>query len=211
MEDMLIIGIAGGSGSGKSTVAEIILNAFGEDNVTVIRHDDYYKALDELTYEERCKINYDCPDAFDTALMAEHLKDLKCGKEVICPVYDYKVHNRSKEVRVVKPTKVLLIDGILILSDDALRQTMDIKIFVDTDDDIRILRRIKRDMNQRKRSLESIMSQYLTTVKPMHEAFVEPSKKFADIIIPEGAHNTVAMEMLLNRVARHIENQDKDI
>ncbi len=180
MKDMLIIGIAGGTGSGKSTITNIIAEKF-KGRVSVIKHDDYYKRQDGLSYEERAAQNYDCP------------------------VYDYTVHNRSNETFVIEPKPVLIIDGILILADERLRDFMDIKLFVDTDADIRILRRIKRDVTKRKRTLESVMEQYMTTVKPMHEAFVEPSKKYADIIIPEGGHNHVAMEMLENRVKQHLD------
>lgn len=201
--DMLIIGIAGGSGSGKSTIARLLAEKFG-DSVTVMRHDDYYKAQHSLTMEERALQNYDCPEAFETSLMAEHIMALRSGHSVDCPIYDYMVHDRSEETRHIEPTKVLLIDGILVLADERLRNLMDIRIFVDTDADIRILRRIRRDVNKRQRTLESVMEQYLTTVKPMHEMYVEPSKKFANIIIPEGGHNIVALEMLENRIQKHI-------
>lgn len=201
---MLIIGIAGGSGSGKSTVAKLIEEEFKGD-VTLIRHDDYYKAQHDKTYEERTKQNYDCPDAFDTELMSEHIAALKRGEAVDCPVYDYMIYDRSDETRRIEPTSVLVIDGILILAEPSLRELMDIKIYIDTDADIRILRRIVRDVNERKRTLESVIGQYMATVKPMHEAFVEPSKKYADIIVPEGGHNLVAMEMIYNRIRHHLE------
>lgn len=200
---MLVIGIAGGSGSGKSTLIKMLAERFGSD-VCVINHDDYYKKQVGLTYEERSKTNYDHPDAFDTDLFVEHLKKLKKGESIVCPVYDYTIHNRSDETKIISPAKVLLIDGILILADRRLRELMDIKIFVDTDADVRILRRITRDVNERQRTLESVISQYLTTVKPMHEAFVEPSKKYADIIVPEGGRNKVALEMIENRVNNYI-------
>lgn len=207
MEKMLVVGIAGGTGSGKSTITEIISEKFGEQ-VSVMLHDDYYKANHHMPYEERAKINYDCPDAFETELMVQHIRQLKEGKSIECPVYDYKIHDRSDEVRQVFPEKVLLIDGILVLAEPELRALMDIKIYVDTDADIRILRRIKRDVHQRKRTLDSVIDQYLSTVKPMHEAFVEPSKRYADIIIPVGGHNTVAMEMLEKRIASHVLKKD---
>ena len=200
---MLVIGIAGGSGSGKSTIARRLIEEFG-DRVTVLRHDDYYKAHHDMTYEERTKINYDCPEAFDTELMAEHLRLLREGKPVDCPVYDYKIHDRSDEVRRVEPNDVLIIDGILVLAEKQLREQMDIKIFVDTDADVRIIRRIIRDVKERRRTLDSVVTQYLGTVKPMHEMYVEPSKKFADIIIPEGEHNIVALEMIEHRVNREL-------
>lgn len=203
MKDMLIIGIAGGTGSGKSTITRLLAEKF-EDKVSVIKHDDYYKEQSGLTYEERALQNYDCPEAFDTELMLEHIKALKAGQSINCPIYDYTEHNRSGETFVIEPRQVLIIDGILILADERLRELMDIKIFVDTDADIRILRRIKRDVNKRKRTLESVMEQYMATVKPMHEAFVEPSKKYADIIIPEGGHNLVAMDMLENKLSSAI-------
>ena len=200
---MLVIGIAGGSGSGKSTIARRLIEEFG-DRVTVLRHDDYYKAHHDMTYEERTKINYDCPEAFDTELMAEHLRLLREGKAIDCPVYDYKIHDRSDEVRRVEPNDVLIIDGILVLAEKQLREQMDIKIFVDTDADVRIIRRIIRDVKERRRTLDSVVTQYLGTVKPMHEMYVEPSKKFADIIIPEGGHNIVALEMIEHRVNREL-------
>lgn len=201
--DILVIGIAGGSGSGKSTITDIIARKFG-DEVTVIKHDNYYKAHDELTYEERCRINYDHPDAFDTPMLCEHLEKLRRGEEVVCPVYDFTVHNRSEETQVIKPSRVIVIDGILVLQDPRLRELMDIRIFVDTDADVRLLRRIKRDFTERARSLESVTEQYLNTVKPMHELYVEPSRKYADIIVPEGGQNIVALEMLSQRIKAHL-------
>ena len=200
---MLIIGIAGGSGSGKTTITERLVEAFG-NQVAVIRHDDYYKAQTEKPMEERVKQNYDCPDAFDTDLMAEHISALRSGKPIDCPVYDYMVHNRSDKVRKIDPRPVLIIDGILVLAEPALRDLMDIKIFVDTDADIRILRRIRRDVHQRNRTMDSVIDQYLATVKPMHEQYVEPSRKHADIIIPEGGYNMVALEMVCDRVSAHL-------
>ena len=203
MENMLIIGIAGGSGSGKSTITEILKKKF-EGDVAVIRHDDYYKAQHDKPFEERVKVNYDAPDAFDTDLMAEHLRLLRLGFPIDCPVYDYSIHDRSDQIMRIEPARVLVIDGILVLAEPKLRSFMDIKIFVDTDADIRILRRIRRDVNERGRSLDSVIDQYLSTVKPMHEMYVEPSKKYADIIIPEGGYNLVALEMIENRVQSHL-------
>ena len=199
----LVIGIAGGSGSGKSTITRILASKF-PGHVTVLNHDNYYKAQHDKTYEERTKQNYDAPDAFDTDLLAEHLELLKQGFAIDCPVYDYTQHDRSDQTVRIEPSKVLIIDGILVLAEPKLRDYMDIKIFVDTDADIRILRRIQRDVNERGRTLDSVISQYLSTVKPMHEMYVEPSKKYADIIIPVGGHNLVAMEMIENRVRSHI-------
>ncbi|MBQ5670911.1 MAG: uridine kinase [Oscillospiraceae bacterium] len=204
MSNILTIGIAGGTGSGKTTITKRIMERFG-GNVSVVNHDNYYKAHDEMTYEERCKLNYDHPDAFENDLMIEHLKQLKAGKSVRCPVYDYTVHNRSKDTVVIKPAKVILVEGILILADKELCDQMDIRVFVDTDADVRILRRIVRDVKKRERTLESVIDQYLTTVKPMHEAFVEPSKKNAHIIIPEGGRNHVALDMVIGRIRQHLE------
>ncbi len=201
--DTLIIGVAGGSGSGKSTLTRMLKETFG-DAVTLMNHDDYYKAQDDVPFEERCKRNYDHPDAFDTDLLTEHLKELKAGHEIECPVYDYTVHNRSDRTRVVRPAPVILVDGILILENAALRELFDIKIFVDTDADVRVLRRIVRDTKERGRSLDSVITQYLTTVKPMHEAFVEPSKKYADIIVPAGGRNPVVLEMIEKRLRDHL-------
>lgn len=203
MSDVLVIGIAGGSGSGKTTLTNQIAAQFSEQ-VTIIKHDDYYKAHDDMDYEERSRLNYDHPNAFDTDLMIEHLKRLKEGKEAECPVYDYTIHNRSKNTVIVKPGRVIIVEGILIFENRELCDLMDIRIFVDTDDDLRIIRRIQRDVLERARSLESVISQYLNTVKPMHEQFVEPSKKNANIIVPEGGYNKVAMEMIRNRISSHL-------
>jgi uridine kinase len=203
MQKPLIIGIAGGSGSGKTTLAERIAAHFG-DNVAMLRHDDYYKAQGALSLAERAAINYDHPDAFDTDLLIEHLSALVNGETVEAPIYDYTVHNRSSEIRTVAPRQVILLEGILIFECPALRQLLDIKIFVDTDADVRILRRIARDVKGRGRSLDSVIDQYLTTVKPMHEAFVEPSKKYADIIVPEGGRNAVAFELIIARLTQLI-------
>lgn len=203
--ETMIIGIAGGTGSGKTTLTNRLKERFGPD-VSVVYHDNYYKAHDEMPYEERCKLNYDHPDAFDTDLMIEHIRQLKAGKPILCPVYDYTVHNRSAQTVEVQPTKVIIVEGILIFQNKDLRDLMDIKIFVDTDADVRILRRITRDVKERGRSLDSVVSQYLTTVKPMHEQFVEPSKRSADIIVLEGGHNVVALDMIIQRVKTHIES-----
>ena len=204
MDDIMVVGIAGGTGSGKTTITKKLMQRFGGD-VSVIYHDNYYKAHHNMSYEERARLNYDHPDSFDTDLLIQAVKDLKAGRSVTCPVYDYTIHDRSDKVIVVKPAKVIIVEGILIFQSRELCQQMDIKIYVDTDADVRILRRIVRDVRDRGRSLDSVVNQYLSTVKPMHEQFVEPSKRNADIIIPEGGHNQVAMEMVMERVRAHIE------
>ena len=204
MDDIMVVGIAGGTGSGKTTITKKLMQHFGGD-VSVIYHDNYYKAHHNMSYEERSRLNYDHPDSFDTDLLIQAVKDLKAGRSVACPVYDYTIHDRSDKVIVVRPAKVIIVEGILIFQSRELCQQMDIKIYVDTDADVRILRRIVRDVRDRGRSLDSVVNQYLSTVKPMHEQFVEPSKRNADIIIPEGGHNQVAMEMVMERVRAHIE------
>lgn len=203
MNEILVIGVAGGSGSGKTTLVKNLVQSFGED-ITVLSHDNYYKRHDELTYEERCKLNYDEPAAFDTSLMVYQLDCLRHGQSVDCPVYDYTIHNRSDEIVKIEPKRVIIVEGILIFADEALRNLMDIRIFVDTDADIRICRRIKRDVNKRGRSIESVIEQYQQTVKPMHEKFVEPSKKHANLVVPEGGKNTVALDMIVGRIQRHL-------
>ncbi len=203
MENILVIGIAGGSGSGKTTLMKNLLTKFG-DVATVLSHDNYYKRHDELTYEERCLLNYDEPAAFDTDLMVEQLYLLRKGQAIDCPVYDFSVHNRSDAVIRINPSRVIIVEGILIFQDPALRELMDIRIFVDTDADIRLCRRIKRDVEKRGRSLQSVLQQYQQTVKPMHEQYVEPSKKYANIIVPEGGKNLVALEMIEDRIRRHL-------
>ena len=202
--NILVIGIAGGTGSGKSTLMENLVKRF-EGHVTVLSHDNYYKRRDELTYEERTRINYDEPAALETDLMAYHLDLLRQGIAIDCPVYDFTQHNRSdKTVRIV-PKNVIIVEGILIFEDKQLRELMDIRIFVDTDADVRLCRRVKRDVNKRGRSLESVLQQYQQTVKPMHEKYVEPSKRFAHIVVPEGGKNMVALDMIMNRIQRHLE------
>ncbi len=196
---IIVIGIAGGTGSGKSTMIKKIKEEFGDD-ITMLSHDFYYKRHDELTLEERNKLNYDHPDSIETSLMIEHIKDLVAGKSIERPVYDFTIHNRVDETVIVNPSKVIIVEGILIFENKELRDLFDIKVFVDTDADVRILRRILRDVNERGRTLDSVVTQYLTTVKLMHEEFVEPSKKFADIIVPEGGFNIVALEMLNERI-----------
>ena len=203
----LVIGIAGGTGSGKTTLMKNIITRFG-DVVTVLSHDNYYRRHDELTYEERCRINYDEPAALETDLMARHLELLRQGQSIQCPVYDFTQHNRSDETIEVVPKSVIIVEGILIFENEPLRELMDIKIFVDTDADVRLCRRIKRDVNKRGRTLESVLTQYQETVKPMHEKYVEPSKRFADIVVPEGGKNLVALDMIMGRIARHLEEAE---
>ena len=205
MSDVMVIGIAGGTGRGKTTITKKLIQHFGDD-VSVIHHDNYYKAHHDMPYEERARLNYDHPDSFDTEMLIDALKELKRGHSVVCPVYDYSIHDRSDKTTVVEPAKVVIVEGILIFQSRELCRQMDIKIYVDTDADVRILRRIMRDVRDRGRSLESVVNQYLSTVKPMHEQFVEPSKRNADIIIPEGGHNLVAMEMVMERVRAHLEH-----
>jgi len=201
----IIIGIAGGSGSGKTTLTRHLKEHFGDD-VTVIGHDSYYKRQEGKTYEERALQNYDHPDAFDTDLLIQHLRELKAGRSIQCPVYSYVDHNRTDQTVEIFPTKVLIVEGILIFQDPVLREMFDIKIFVETDADERILRRALRDVEERGRTLRSVVTQYLTTVKPMHEQYVEPSRKHADIIVLEGGHNLVALEMIMQRIQNHISN-----
>ena len=203
---ILVIGIAGGTGSGKTTLMKNLIAEFS-DVVTVISHDNYYKRHDDLTYEQRCQLNYDEPAALETDLMARHLDILRHGGEIDCPVYDFTVHNRSEETIRIVPEKVIIVEGILIFENKELRDLMDIKVFVDTDADVRLCRRIKRDVNKRGRTLESVLQQYQQTVKPMHEQYVEPSKKYADIIVPEGGKNLVALDMLIGRIRRHLEEK----
>ena len=206
MEKILVIGIAGGTGSGKTTLMKNLIARFG-DVVTVLSHDNYYRRHDELTYEERSALNYDEPAAMETELMVRHLDALRHWQEIDCPVYDFSVHNRSDETIRVVPRKVIIVEGILIFADEALRDLMDIRIFVDTDADVRLCRRIKRDVNKRGRTLESVLTQYQTTVKPMHEKYVEPSKKYANLVIPEGGKNMVALDMIMDRIQRHLNEQ----
>lgn len=202
--NILVIGIAGGTGSGKTTLMNNLIAEFS-DVVTILSHDNYYKRHDELTYEQRCLLNYDEPDALETDLMARHLEQLRRGEAIDCPVYDFTLHNRSDQTIRIVPQKVIIVEGILIFENEQLRNLMDIRIFVDTDADVRLCRRIKRDVNKRGRTLESVLNQYLQTVKPMHERYVEPSKKYADLVVPEGGKNLVALDMIEGRIRRHLE------
>ena len=195
----IIIGIAGGTGSGKSTLADNIRKEFA-NNITMLSHDYYYKSNSHISFDERKKLNYDHPDAFDTDLLIEHLNKLKKGEVIYRPNYSFVTHLREEQTVEVVPKKVILLDGILIFENKELRDMMDIKIFVDTDADIRFIRRLVRDVSDRGRTLESVIEQYTTTVKPMHEQFVEPSKKYADIIVPEGGYNHVALNMIIEKI-----------
>lgn len=203
MKNVLVIGIAGGSGSGKTTLAQNIISHF-EDRISLLRHDDYYKCQDHLSMEERVKTNYDHPHAFDTDLLIYHIDELRAGRDILAPTYDYTQHTRAAETRTVKASKVVLLEGILILENPDLRDKLDMKIYVDTDADVRILRRLLRDVKERGRSLDSVIGQYLETVKPMHEAFVEPSKRYADLIVPVGGENLVALEMIIDKIEKHL-------
>ena len=204
--DVLIIGIAGGSGSGKSTLCRNIVSHF-DGNISHIHHDDYYKSTSGMSPEERERINYDHPSAFDTDLLIGHLKLLKSGVAIDSPTYDYKEHNRSDETVHIEPSPVIIVEGILIFENEELCSLFDLKIFVDTDADVRILRRIMRDVKERARTLDSVVTQYLTKVKPMHDAFVEPSKKRADVIIPEGGNNPTAYGMIIGRIEKALEGK----
>ncbi len=195
-----VIGVAGGTGSGKSTLVKRLQEAFKGDDVVTLCHDYYYKAHPELTYEERTKLNYDHPAAFDTQMLVDHIRALRDNVPIEHPVYSFVDHNRTDERVSVKPSKVIIVDGILIFENKELRDLMDIKVYVDTDADTRLARRILRDVCDRGRTMQSVIEQYTTTVKPMHEEFVEPSKKYADVIIPEGGFNSVAVEMLIQNI-----------
>jgi uridine kinase len=210
MNEILVIGIAGGTGSGKTTLMKNIIQRCGSE-VTVLSHDNYYKRHDELPLEQREKLNYDEPDALETDLMAAHLEQLRQGQAIDCPVYDFTVHNRSDETIRVVPQRVIIVEGILIFENEPLRNLMDIRIFVDTDADIRLCRRIKRDVNKRGRTLESVLLQYQQTVKPMHEKYVEPSKRFAHIVVPEGGKNAVALDLIMGRIQRHLKGEPGDV
>ena len=205
--NVTVIGVAGGTGSGKSTLVKRLQEAFANDDVATLCHVFYYKAHPELTYEERIKLNYDHPAAFDTDMLVEHIRTLKSNVPIEHPVYSFVEHNRTAESVLVKPSKVIIVDGILIFENKELRELMDIKVFVDTDADIRLARRILRDVSERGRSMQSVIDQYTNTVKPMHEEFVEPSKKYADVIIPEGGFNSVAVRMLIQNIRSLIDSK----
>ncbi len=203
-----IIGVAGGTASGKSTLVKKLQEAFEGESVITICHDYYYKAHNELSYEERSRLNYDHPSAFDTDMMINDIKQLKSGIAINCPVYSFVNHNRTEETLHINPAQVIIIDGILILENQELRDLMDVKVYVDTDADVRLGRRLLRDVQERGRSIESVLSQYFCTVKPMHDEFVEPSKRYADLIVPEGGFNSVALRILIQNIKSMIEREN---
>lgn len=205
----VIIGVAGGSGSGKTTVVREIIRNIGKRQVTVIHHDSYYRDVSDLSLDERTRINYDHPNSLETALLVAHLNMLRAGEPVEVPVYDFTQHNRADATETAEPRKVVIVDGLLILWDADLRRMMDIKVFVDTDADLRFIRRLKRDIQERGRSAESVIDQYTSTVRPMHLEFVEPSKRYADVIIPDGGFNLVGVDMLLTKIKSVINEELK--
>lgn len=197
-----IIGVAGGTGSGKTTVSRHIREAVGDNRLTYIEHDNYYRDFSHLSLAERKQQNYDHPDSLETSLMIEHLAALRRGESVQMPLYDFAIYARKAETQQIAPAPVILVEGILIFAEKALRELMDMRIFVDADADVRFIRRLQRDVHQRKRTIESVIDQYVSTVRPMHLEFVEPSKRYADVIVPEGGENRVAMEMIVSRIRR---------
>lgn len=206
MKKPIFIGISGGSGSGKTTIVNRIYSEVPEKSISIIEHDAYYKDQSHITYDERCKTNYDHPFAFDTDLFVEHIKDLKNGQIIEKPIYDYEIHNRKKEKIIIEPKEIIIVEGLLVFYEERIRDLLDIKIFVDTDADIRIMRRIMRDMKDRGRSLDSIIAQYINTVRPAHEQFIEPSKKYADIIVTEGGNNLVAVDLMVTKIKSLLDN-----
>lgn len=199
----MVLGVAGGTCSGKSTLVQALVERF-EGEISLLGHDNYYRAHNDMPFHERCRLNYDCPEAFETELMVQHLRELKQGHDILCPTYDYTIHNRSEEVILIPSRPVILVEGILIFAEPELCREMDIRIFVDTDDDVRLCRRLRRDVRDRGRTVESIISQYLATVKPMHEQYVRPSRRNADLIVPEGGQNLVALDMIVERIRQHL-------
>ena len=204
----IVIGVAGGSGSGKTTVVNRIVETLGDTHVSVLAHDRYYRDRNDLRLEERAALNYDHPDSLETDLLVRHVHELRDGRPIEAPVYDFARHARTAKTEAIAPGRAVIVEGILIYTDAALRGLMDVKVFVDTDDDTRFIRRLRRDIAERGRSVESVIEQYLSTVKPMHLEFVEPSKRYADIIVPQGGHNTVAIDMLL-RLIRGLTSPDE--
>lgn len=207
MKRPLLLGISGGTGSGKSTVTREIFKCLPEESIAIIEQDAYYKDQSSLSIEDRVKINYDHPDAFDTPLLEEHLKMLLNGQAIEKPIYDFSIHNRVHETIRVEPRDIIILEGILILQEPEIRNLLDIKVYVDTDPDVRIIRRINRDIKERGRTLESVISQYMNIVRPMHMQFVEPSKRYADIIVPEGGHNRVAIDILVTKIQSILEKE----
>ena len=201
----IVIGVAGGTGSGKTTVANQILQRVGAEHITYIPHDAYYRDLSHLPPRQRDQVNYDHPDALETGLLIEHLKELRAGRAVEIPVYDFTTHTRAQHTRRVEPAPVILVEGILVFAEPELRKLFDVRLYVDTDADVRFIRRLRRDMEERGRSAESVCEQYLSTVRPMHLEFVEPSKRYANVIIPEGGFNEVAIEMVAARIRGMLE------
>ncbi len=199
----IVIGIAGGTASGKTTVAEKIFEAF-ENDAVLLSQDYYYKPHDELTFEERCRLNYDHPDSVDTAMMVEHIKELKKGNEILHPTYDFTHYTRNKQWQKLESAKIIIVEGILIYTDSKLCKLCDVKLFVDAAADVRFIRRLTRDVNERGRNMKSVIEQYLTTVKPMHEQFVEPTKAKADLIIPQGGHNAIAIGMIIDGIKKRL-------
>ncbi len=205
----IVIGVAGGTGSGKTTVANKILERVGAEHITYITHDAYYRDLSHLPPDERIQVNFDHPNSLETELLIEHLKELRAGRAVEIPVYDFTTHTRTQETRRVEPAPVILVEGILVFAEPELRKLFDVKLYVDTDADVRFIRRLKRDLEERGRSVSSVCEQYLSTVRPMHLEFVEPSKRYANVIIPEGGFNEVAIEMVAARIRGMLEEQAK--
>jgi len=201
----IVVAVAGGTGSGKTTIVEEILKGIDTNDVVVIQHDSYYRDRSHLSVEERAKINYDHPDALETSLLIEHIEQLLAGQVAEIPIYDFSTHTRKHECGRAMPGKVIVVEGILILADPELRELFDIKVFVDTDPDLRFIRRMERDIAERARTRESVVEQYLGTVRPMHLEFVEPSKRYADVIIPQGGHNTVAVDMIITKIRSVLE------
>jgi uridine kinase len=206
----LVIGIAGGSGSGKTTLANLIRNQVGIDRIAFLSHDSYYKDLTDLATNQRTTLNFDHPDSLDTELLIEHVYQLKDNKNIRVPVYDFKTHSRTKKTLLIEPQPVIMVEGILIFVEKSMRDLLDVKLFVDTDPDIRFIRRLERDIEERARSMESVVKQYLATVRPMHLEFVEPSKRYADVIVPEGGLNEVAMEMVVARLENMLRGTNEE-
>ncbi len=205
----MIVGVAGGTGSGKTTVSEEIRERVGRDLIVYLQHDSYYRDRSHLSAEERAELNFDHPDALETDLLVEHLRALRQGRAVEVPVYDFTRHVRKEETRTLRPRPVVLVEGILVLAEEALRRQMDVKLYVDTDADLRFIRRLRRDLSERGRTLDSVVEQYLEDVRPMHLEFVEPSKRYADLIIPEGGSNTVALDAVVAQVERMLEREGR--